>query len=38
LSISIDLVIVFFAHLYDVIGKIFAHNCGKIQTKYLNGH
>ena len=37
LSISKDLVIVSFVHLYDV-GKIFSHNCGKIQTKYLNGH
>ena len=38
LSISNDLVTVPFVHLYDVVGKLLSHNCGKIQTKYLNGH
>ena len=38
LPIAKYLVIVPFVHLYDVVGKIFLHNCGKIQTKYLNGH
>ena len=38
LSISKELVIVPFVYLYDVVGKVFSHNCGKNQTKYLNGH